>query len=270
MSEVLFAYWEGFTTTGSAPNAPPPLGQTPGCVDIVALAFAVPAPGSTISTDFLTSKNSKISILADAAKLRARGQKIIISINGNPAMPWSDLDPDTFAQSVKRLAREWQIDGIDLDNEEPGEIPGQNFVNLIRAVRSLMGRDFIITYPAFLSYRDQFLAQVKNELTLVCTMAYWNNVDEAIQLAQNYADLVGSEKVCIGVKPGQFGYNQSTPVAAVPILAAYTPADGPKGGMMLYSLSLDIAPVTGLSRFAWLQMVHENMPSAAFQHRKKT
>lgn len=260
MREVVFAYWEGFTAIGPAPDAAPSLRLTPACVDIVALAFALPSPGSGISTTFLTSKNSQASILADACVLRARGQKVIISINGNPAMPWSELDPVRFAQSVKALAEAWNLDGIDLDNEEPGEIPGARFVAVIKAIRAAMGPDFIISYPAFLPFRDAFLAQVKDDLTLVCTMAYWNDFDYAVNLFQTYADWVGPEKVCIGVKPGQNGSDQSTPVAAVPKLAAYQPPGARKGGVMLYSLSLDIEPITGQSRFDWTQTIHDHMP----------
>lgn len=262
MNELVFAYWEGFTATGPAPDAAPALRCTPACVDIVALAFAVPVPGSSISTDFLTSKNTQTTILADAALLRARGQKIIISINGNPAMLWSALDPARFAQSVKALADSWSLDGIDLDNEEPGEIPGANFVAIIKAIRAVMGPDFILSYPAFLPFRDAFLAQVKDELTLVCTMAYWNDYDYAVSLFQTYAGWVGAEKVCIGVKPGQNGSDQSTPIAALARLAAYEPPGARKAGVMLYSLTLDIEPVTGQSRFDWTKRIHNNMASA--------
>lgn len=261
MKELLFAYWEGFTATGAAPGAAPALRLTPACVDIVALAFAVPAPGSGINTDFLTSKNSQESIVSDTAVLRARGQKVILSVNGNPAMPWNALEPELFAQNVKALAEVWGLDGIDLDNEEPGEIPGAEFVAVIKAIRAAMGTDFIISYPGFLPYRDAFLAQVKDDLTLVCTMAYWNDFDYAVSLFQTYAEWMGPEKVCLGLKPGRNGNEQSTPVAALAKLAAYEPPGTRKGGVMLYSLSLDIEPVTGLSRFGWTEMIHKNMPS---------
>ena len=53
--------------------------------------------------------------------------------------------------------------------------------------------------------------------------------------------------------------DQSTPIAAVPLLAAYQPAGARKAGMMMYSLALDVQPVTGQARFSWAQMVHEAM-----------
>lgn len=261
MSGVFFAYWQGFTPTGPEPLAAPALRLTPAYVDIVALAFALPAPGSAIDTDFLTSKNSKESILADAAFLRSRGQKVVMSLNGNPNMLWNDLDPTRFANNVKALAAEWNLDGIDLDNEDPDyrHNPDQRFVDLIKATRDTMGDKFTLSYPAFLPWRDGFLAKVRDELTLVNTMAYWNDATYGVGLYQNYADLVGPEKVCIGVKPGLNMQDQSTPIAAVPLLAAYQPTGARKAGMMMYSLSLDVEPVTGQPRFSWAQMVHDAM-----------
>ncbi len=267
MSEVLYAYWQGFTESGTGPDDPPTLALTPACVDIVALAFAVPGPGSTIVTDFLTSKNSKASILADSEVLRARGQKVVMSVNGSRDVPWDSLDPKTFAASVKSAADEWGLDGIDLDNETPGTIPGQTFVDVIKAIRDTMGDQFLITYPAFLTFRDQFLAQVKDEISLVMTMAYWNDYDWAVSLYSEYAKLVGPEKVCIGVKPGYDQRDQSTPFDAVAKLAAYEPTDGTnggtKGGMMLYSLTLDVPATTQKPRFTWVDTIAANVPRAA-------
>ena len=259
MSEILYAYWQGFTASGTSPDDSPTLALTPPFVDIVALAFAAPGPGSTIDTSYLTSQNSKESILADARVLQARGQKVVMSVNESSTVPWPTLAPTIFAKNVKLTAEEWGLDGLDLDDEVVSSIPGQEFVDLIKAIRDTMGGEFIISYPGFLEFRDGFLPKVKDELTLVCTMAYWNEFSDAVSLYETYAAMVGHEKVCIGVKPGQ-GYNdQHTPIEAVPQLASYQPKGATKAGMMLYSLSLDTRRFTGKPQFYWTELVHQHL-----------
>src|ERR1700730_2960952 len=101
-NEVFLAYWLGFQPGGASLEA------TPTSVGIVALAFAVTAPGpdgDTLTLDFLTSHHSADEIRAGAKALQARGVKVIMSINGNPNWPghpggWSNLNPTAFAANV--------------------------------------------------------------------------------------------------------------------------------------------------------------------------
>jgi hypothetical protein len=171
-------------------------------------------------------------------------------------MPWEELDPATFAASVKSLANAWQLDGVDLDNESPDVFPGAVFIATIKAIRALMGPAFIISYPAFLTFRDGFLTKVKDELSYVATMAYWNGYEGQVALFNSYAEMVGAEKVAMGVKPGTDGGNQSTPFEDVPAIARYQPEGGQKAGMMLYSLSIDTPPYTKKPTFTWTEAIH--------------
>jgi glycosyl hydrolase family 18 (putative chitinase) len=185
-----------------------------------------------------------------------------MSVNGSDTVPWPSLDPKTFATNVQTLAEDWSLDGIDLDNETVGEIPGTQFVELIQAVRDTMGAQFIITYPAFLTYRDAFLPQVKDALSYVMTMAYWNEANVAESLYEEYAKMVGPEKVMMGIKPGYDYSNQSTPIDAVVPICQYEPTGAQKAGIMLYSLSIDIPQYTQQKQFYWTELVNTNLPRA--------
>ena len=251
-NETFLAYWLGYVAGGND------LEQTPTSVGTVALAFGVTAPGNTITTDFLTSKHSKSEILEGARFLQGRGQKVVMSISGNPNWPnhpygWENLAPETFAQNAKKtIVDEWGLDGIDLDNEapySPKPAADGNFVQVIEALRNAFGPDKTISLPVYLgASRDAYLSFVKNEIDYVYTMAYWGDYDSQISLLHEYQGLVGNDKVGIGVaeaaNPGQ-----NTPFEIVPKLAQYTP----KAGMMLWTLnSTDAAK--------WCRAIGDNLP----------
>ncbi|MCM3131017.1 MULTISPECIES: hypothetical protein [unclassified Paenibacillus] len=48
------------------------------------MAFGVTYPEDSITTDFFTSKHSREEIMNGIAVLKARDQKVVMSINGNP------------------------------------------------------------------------------------------------------------------------------------------------------------------------------------------
>ncbi len=262
--ETIMAYWQGFTPSGTGPQDPPTLEQTPQFVDIVALAFGVIFPENSITTDFLTSKNSKASILAGARVLQSRGQKVVMSINGNPHYSWTKLQPEPFADAVESIViDEWGLDGVDLDNEYSADDPtdpGPAFAAVTNAIRKKIGPDKLITYPAYMPGRDKsYLLAAKDDLDFISTMAYWNGFDDQIAMYETYAGIMGDEKVAIGVKPGYDGNNQSTPIKDVPRLCKYEPKDSRKRGMMLYSLTLDVPQYTNLPKLAWTEMIQDNL-----------
>ena len=252
-SETFMAYWLGYVGPGNT------LQQTLECVDVVALAFGVTAPGNTVTTDFLTSAHSKEEILEGVRFLQSRGQKVVMSINGNPHWPghpfgWENLNPEEFATNVRKVVmEEWGLDGVDLDNEgayAPTPSPDGNFVQVIKALRATLGPEARISLPVYLGPgRDAYLKYVKEEIDYVYTMAYWNNYDGQISLLKQYQSLVGDDKAGIGVaeaaNPGQ-----NTPFDIVPKLSQYTP----KAGMMLWTLNSTEAE-------KWSETICDNMPS---------
>ena len=260
--ELFVAYWQGFTKNGPPPDNPPSLTDTPEFIDVICLAFAAPGENSTIVTSFLTKENSKESIISGTEVLQSRNQKVLMSINGSTTVPWGSLEPIPFAKSVKAVAKEWKLDGIDLDNETWGETPGKPFADVIKAIRDEMGNDFIITYPAYQPFRDEFLTEVQSEISWVMTMAYWNGFQDAVDLFDTYAKLIGTPaKVMMGVKPGKYGMSQSTPIADLPKIIGYQPPSGvSKAGAMMYSLSIDYNFWTDKPRFAWAEMINTYLP----------
>lgn len=252
----LSVYWLGYVNDEDNSLR---LTDIPPEVNIINLAFAVTCPSpstpsqDTITLDFLTSKHSKDEILAGIKFLQSRGQKVCMSIDGNPNWPghpggWTNLNPQEFALNVKRIAiDEWGCDGIDLDNEAD-EVPGQNFVDMIKELRREIGEDKIISLPVYMGTgRDAFLSLVKDDISFVCTMAYWNGLQEQIYLCSEYSELVGDDKVFIGVanaaNPGQ-----DTDFSILPELAKYSL----KGGMMLWQGNFKSAG-------EWVEAIEKNL-----------
>lgn len=258
MSDQNFlAYWLGYITGNST------LEDTPAGVTHVALAFAVTGPtpnGDGITIDFLTQDHSEDEIRAGAKALQARGIKVLMSINGNPDWDghpggWTNLDAPAFAANVTALAiTDWGLDGVDLDNEAD-QVPGEDFVAVVQALRSAMGPELLLTLPVYQPWRDGYLSQVKDDISFVSTMAYWNGLDGQIELYNQYAGLVGEQKVAMGVanaaNPGQ-----DTPFDQVPSIAAWNPSGASKAGVMLWNLNSPAPDVTAL----WCQTISENLP----------
>lgn len=256
--QAFLAYWLGYVEGG------PPLEETPPEVGIVALAFAVTAPspqGDSITLDFLTSKHSEAEMRAGAKALQARGVKVIMSINGTDSWEghpdgWGNLNAEEFAANVKRIVvDDWGLDGVDLDQEGAAP-PGDDFVAVIKALRAALGPDALITTPVFIGpWRDAYLPQVKDDLSMVMTMAYWNDFEGAKYLFEQYAALVGPEKMAIGVansaNPGQ-----NTPIEAVPQIAAWNPDGASKAGVMLWNLNQPPKEETA----RWCGMIGDALP----------
>lgn len=257
-TQAFMAYWLGYVAGG------PTLEETPDEVGIVALAFAVTAAspqGDSITLDFLTSEHAEAEMRAGAKALQARGVKVLMSINGTDAWEghpngWGNLKPEEFAANVKRIVMDdWGLDGIDLDNEAAGMVD-DGYVAVVKALRAALGPDALITTPVFMGpWRDAYLSQVKDDLSLVMTMAYWNDFESAKYLFEQYAALVGPEKLGIGVA-NSANQGQNTPLDAVPQIAAWNPEGATKAGVMLWNLN---QPTLAETR-AWCRTIGDALP----------
>jgi hypothetical protein len=239
-SQAFMGYWLGYVQRGA------PLQATPASVGIVALAFAVTSrgpDGDTITLDFLTSQHSADEIRDGVKALQARGVKVVMSINGKPnwighAGGWDNLDPTAFAANVKAIVvDQWGLDGVDLDNEDSSVIPGENFVQVVKALRHALGPDALLTLPVFIARRDRYLSQVRDDISFVSTMGYWSDFDIQITRFNKYAALVGPEKVAIGVADAATPARDNTRFAIVARLAGWNPENAHKAGMMLWNLN---------------------------------
>ena len=129
---------------------------------------------------------------------------MLLSINGRPsdghAGGWDNLDP-AFAANVKAIVvDQWGLDGVDLDNEARSVIPGENFVQVIKALRRALGPDALLTLPVFAgARRDAYLSQVREQVSFVSTMAYWLRYEHQLIMFNLYAALVAPGQGAIGV-----------------------------------------------------------------------
>ena len=250
--QKFLAYWLGYETEGNL------LEQTPPQVGTVALAFALTAKGSTLSMHFLESGGTSVEDIQKGARfLQARGQKVVMSLNGDNKYfkyGWKGLDPEVFANNVKKIViDDWGLAGIDVDNEDtsytPTPSPDGNFVQVIKALRRALGPDKWLSLPIFMGAgRDAYLNYVKDDIDYVFTMAYWNSCDAQISLLQSYQGLVGNEKAGIGVAEAA-RTGQNTNFEIVPELSQYKP----KAGMMLWSLN-------SCKAGKWSKAIAHNLP----------
>jgi len=237
-SQMFMGYWLGYEPTGNK------LSEVPANVPVVALAFVLTAPGHTLTMDSLTKAHSEQEIREGVRTLKARGQKVVMSINGRDdwaghEFGWQNLDPPLFAANVRKIViDDWGIDGIDLDNEAdytPDAKADGNFIQVIQELRKALGPDALITLPVFMGQeRDLYLNYVMKEVSSVYTMAYWNRLDGQKSLLEEYRSLVGKEKAGIGVAmKGAANPGQETDFSIVPDLAQIPD----KAGMMLWHLN---------------------------------
>jgi chitinase len=260
-SQAFMGYWLGYVQGGA------PLQATPASVGIVALAFAVTSPGpdgDTITLDFLTSQHPAEEIRAGVKALQARGVKVVMSINGKPnwighAGGWDNLDPIAFAANVKAIVvDQWGLDGVDLDNEAGSVIPGENFVQVVKALRHALGPDALLTLPVYLGpRRDAYLSQVREEISFVSTMGYWSGFDIQLMRFDKYAALVGPEKVAIGVADAA-NSGQNTAFSIVARLAAWNPESTHKAGIMLWNLNPP--SLEQEATVQWCAVIADNLP----------
>jgi hypothetical protein len=261
-SQAFMGYWLGYVQGGA------PLQATPAPVGIVALAFAVTSPGpdgDTITLDFLTSQHSAEEIRAGVKALQARGVKVVMSINGKPnwighAGGWDNLDPAAFAANVKAIVvDQWGLDGVDLDNEAGSVIPGDNFVQVVKALRHALGPDALLTLPVFMGpRRDGYLSQVREEISFVSTTGYWSSFDIQLMRFNKYAALVGPEKVAIGVADAATPSSDNTRFSIVARLAAWNPQSARKAGMMLWNLNPPSLEQEATAQ--WCAAIADNLP----------
>ena len=132
---------------------------------------------------------------------------------------------------------------------------------MVNGFRAALGDDRLVTYDSYLfSQADQEVFDTAGDaLSWVNLMAYFDYYDSMVDLFQTYANVLGSQRVAIGVKSGKDGQNQSTPLDEVKRLAAYQPSDGSKAGIMLYTLTMDLPYYTGQPLWTYTDAIADNL-----------
>ncbi|MBO2010949.1 glycoside hydrolase family 18 protein [Hymenobacter negativus] len=245
-TEKSIIYWIGQEPTG--PGQSPTLDQMPAAVSIVPLAFCgIDVATNSLTYGLLTEQNSAATIQGWIKTVRANGTKVVLSILSTA---YEEVDPQQFAQNVKRAVAEWGVDGIDLDYEPPTYDPKkqQHVLAVVKALRLALGADALLMAPIYSAWSDKsFLQDYAAQLDLLTTMDYtpYSGLAYTEQQFEKYAHAIGSsEKLAVGVScmsgPKSPHPNNFTPLADVITLTQWEPANGTKAGVMLYTFSYDL------------------------------
>jgi chitinase len=245
------AYWLGYVPSNDVKEPHGDalgLGQiaTNAPVNVVKVAFYNLSPVSMPSVCFgMSQGHDWVYTQAGIESLQARGIKVLASIIGtpHPRVEWNDIpDPHAFAANVKGLFIDTLgCDGIDIDNESPGD-PDETFEAVVTALREELGPKgsdkALLTYVTYQPDRDlPWLKKVGASFDWVSTMAYWLDTAGQKELWQEYATLLGPENVLVGVAAGND--SQSTDLRTVAEIAEWETqrGAGQTGGMMLWNMS---------------------------------
>jgi chitinase len=167
-AKLLGGYWHNFSNAAGVV----PLADIPDAYDVVNIAFAVPAPGSTSDIRLtLVDPISEIDFANGIRVLQKRGKKVLLSIGGADATVQLESREDTalFVTSVAGLVEKYGFDGIDIDFENQSLYLTEGdcnllqpvsgvVINLITALRSLHSRfepDFAVSLAPETFYVQQ-------------------------------------------------------------------------------------------------------------------
>ena len=113
---ALIGYWHNWNDF-SAPYVE--LDQVDPRYNVIEVAFAEPAAGTTYDMQFTPSLTAPATFIAQVAAHQAAGHKVLISIGGANATVQlnSDVERDQFVASMLTIIDAYGFDGIDLDLE---------------------------------------------------------------------------------------------------------------------------------------------------------
>lgn len=239
-TEKLVVYWLGYH------DKPPKIQKLPDGIDVVnlfLLNLASSDHGTTLSNSFISSKGTSWDdILSQAHKAQQNGTRVCVSIlPPNNSLIWNTIpDPETFAQNVYNLVTAWGLDGIDIDPEQGGAVDNDTFVDVVRALSQYFGpQSGTGLIMSFVSYRISndapVLAACSPLFDYVMLMGYFWSFDEMVSQFDEYALLVGTERLLFGIG----GDPWQTPLDETKQLAAWEPPLATKGGMMEFNINDD-------------------------------
>lgn len=260
MAEVFNAYWLGYQEPRGQT-----LYQTPDFIDYVTLFLAGPTTESKVTTSYLCKVYGEEQIRQWVKDVRARGTKVLLSFMDNESAPWSSVDMDTFAASAKETLEAWELDGFDIDAES--EMPAEHFVpSFIALAEALHGvlDGKTLTYTCYEgcspgSADYEILSKVKDLVSWVQLMKYWEGAGGYIRLFEEYAGVVGDEKVAFGAKCGCEGSEESTLLETVEKLAGWDPKGSSKAGMMMFGTNRDNTEFTTKPEWTYAKTIRSKL-----------
>jgi hypothetical protein len=265
VTEIFDGYWLGYQDSPPGPT----LDQVPPSVRVVTIFLVNPTAAGGLDTTYVSRIYPWSTIQGWIRTLQSRGQKVRISLIDSPDVHWDQINLNVFAQNVADVAfGQWGVDGVDVDGES--DMPYDHFVPVMTTlVKSLAAvcrpRGKLLSYTCYTGCQPgsqdyQILSAVRDQLDWINLMPYWLTTAPYQQLWWEYARVMGPDKVCFGVKPGNNGDDQSTLLQTVKDLAAWEPAGNHKGGMMLFGTNRDIPVYTGLPQNTFIEAIAQRLP----------
>ena len=220
-AHILMGYWQDFAN-GATPLT---LAEVPTSYNLVAVAFgaATSTPGQvafsldpTLASDL--GGYTQQQFISDIATLKARGQKVILSVGGaDGAISVDDAaSASAFASSVDALIKQYGFNGVDIDLEN-----GVNPTYMASALSQLegdVGSGLIITLaPQTVdtqSAGDDYFAlalDIKSILTMINTQYYnsgsMNGCDGNVysEGTENFITALACTELEGGLSPSQVG-----------------------------------------------------------------
>ncbi len=217
---VLTGYWQNFFNGARALR----LADVPTTYDIIAVAFADAVPGRPGGISFTLDSGlssqlggyTDAQFKADIATVKARGQKVIISVGGqNGTISVGDsTSANNFANDVKSLINNYGFNGVDIDLEN-----GISAGPMGTALRSIAagGGSIITLAPQTIDMQStgggyfQLALNIKDILTVV-NMQYYNSgtmlgCDQGVygQGTVNFLTALACIQLQGGLRPDQVG-----------------------------------------------------------------
>lgn len=248
------AYWIGEEPTG--PTHSPTLADIPAAladsIDLIIINYVMIKNGE-LDFSVVTKYNDQETIMGWIAAIRARQKNLPTKTKfslGIENGAFYELDPNRFATQVAEAAKNWGMDGIDIDYEPP--TGDRRIFDVVKAIKGALPAGSLLTTPIYAPWVDDedvkpLLAPYAALFDYVTTMDYTPYVgyDSTIDYLMQYATAIGGKdpygKLVIGVSCMDFseGSGNHTPLDDVRKLCVYKPPQQTSPGMMLYTLSYD-------------------------------
>lgn len=276
-SPVLVGYFRGYAGTNGNP-----LNATPTSVTHVNLFVAgISSDGQSLNTNYLSKSYGSQQLIEWSSQLQSQGQQVSMSLMDSSTMHWNQVNIPAYVQSVNQVAiQQWGLNGIDIDAESgmPDDVYVATMVNLVKSMRAAIGPDKLLTYTAYTlgqkvlggsdsNHDAEILPQIADQIDWVNTMGYFWSTSEQQTAFQAYADIVGPQKVVIGVGVDYSG-GSSTPLSEVAALSSWQPSGG-KAGMMLFALDGDAPQFTGQPQWSWVNTIAQNLGTGSMAQRPR-
>ena len=257
MKPEIFGYWEGYIEHNVVPYK---LKHVPDYIKYIPIAFIAPknTPEGTVWTPGIAGQQYTVEQIRKWCKQihnRGTGQKVLFSLMSTPSTQWDEINMEQFAKSIAETIHDWDgLHGVDVDCEAgiPSSVYASTMIKLVKTLRKELGPDAIINYTTYLedNQQDTVVSAIADDINHVVTMAYWDDLDDAEDLFNYYAQLVGDQnKIAVGVACTQTSLN------TIQQIGNWLNSIG-CNKMMLWSLTQDVKAITGEDNGTWGKAIY--------------